>query len=433
MSSQSVSDLPHPGPLTEEQRKIIRSTAAVLAQHGSTITRHFYITMLDENPDLKNVFNSSKQMKGHQADALAAALYAYSVNIDDLTPLLPAVERICHKHASLRITPQQYAIVGKYLMRAITDILGTDIFAGELYTAWEVAYWQLAHLCINREAELYEAAGWVGWKEFTVSKRVQESRDITSFYLTPKDGKPLPRYRPGQYTAVQKYVKELGLWQARQYSISDAYTSDHFRISVKREAGLQATVPGSGQVDTTDVAHPGWISNLLHDTLHEGDDITVAAPFGDFFLDEKSTAPVVFLAAGVGLTPLLSMLNSIFSGQPSPPAGPISWIQASRSRAHHAFEAHVRSLAAVNPQQLSIAFFYSQPEDTVHETDQYVAGRMDLRSIKAELLHIQNSDTNYYICGPGQFMTDMTRELKKKGVQSARIHAEVFSGGGFPQ
>jgi nitric oxide dioxygenase len=153
---------------------------------------------------------------GHQADALAAAVYAYAENIDDLTPLLPAVERICNKHASLHITPQQYAVVGKYLLQSITDILGEDVFKGELYEAWGSAYWALAHICIEREAELCKSAAWTGWKVFTVSKRVQESVDITSFYLTPKDGATLPRYRPGQYIAVQKYITELGLWQARQ-------------------------------------------------------------------------------------------------------------------------------------------------------------------------------------------------------------------------
>ena len=64
--------------------------------------------------------------------------------------------------------------------------------------------------------DTYKAAGWIGWKDFVVSKRVNETPDITSFYLSPKDGKPLPAFRPGQYISVQKYIKELGFLQSRQ-------------------------------------------------------------------------------------------------------------------------------------------------------------------------------------------------------------------------
>lgn len=143
-------------------------------------------------------------------------MYAYAANIDDLTPVLPTVERLCNKHASLHILPSQYAIVGKHLLAAICEVVGKDIFSGDLYEAWVVAYWQLAHICISREAELYKQAGWIGWKEFVVSKKVVETDDITSFYLSPKDGHPLPAFRAGQYISVQKFITELGLKQSRQ-------------------------------------------------------------------------------------------------------------------------------------------------------------------------------------------------------------------------
>lgn len=147
---------------------------------------------------------------------MARAVYAYAANIDDLSPVLPVVERLCHKHASLHILPSQYAIVGKHLLQAIGEVVGKDVFSGDLYEAWVVAYWQLAHICINREAELYKQAGWIGWKEFVVVKKEKETDDITSFYLAPKDKSPLPTFRPGQYISVQKYVKELGFNQSRQ-------------------------------------------------------------------------------------------------------------------------------------------------------------------------------------------------------------------------
>jgi nitric oxide dioxygenase len=107
-------------------------------------------------------------------------------------------------------------VVGKYLLEAISEVVGKDIFSGALYEAWYVGYWALAHLFIEREASLYRKAGWVGWKEFTVAKRIVEADGITSFYLAPKDGTHLNAYRPGQYVSVQLFVKELGCYQSRQ-------------------------------------------------------------------------------------------------------------------------------------------------------------------------------------------------------------------------
>lgn len=154
--------------------------------------------------------------RGDQAEALARAVYAYAANIDDLIPILPVVERICHKHASLHVVPEQYAIVGENLLQAITDVLGADVFKGELYDAWVAAYWELARVFFFRERELYKGSDWEGFKEFVVQKKVQETEDVTSFYFAPKDKKPLPAHRPGQYICVQKHIQELGFNQSRQ-------------------------------------------------------------------------------------------------------------------------------------------------------------------------------------------------------------------------
>lgn len=131
------------------------------------------------------------------------------------------VERICNKHASLHILPEYYESVGTYLLSTITDVLGADVFKGELYDAWFVGYWQLAHIFINIEAQLYKKAGWVGWKEFVVVKRIQESDNIISFHFEPKEPLLLPAYRPGQYISIQRFIPELGSYQSRQYVLLD--------------------------------------------------------------------------------------------------------------------------------------------------------------------------------------------------------------------
>ncbi|KAI0742226.1 bacterial hemoglobin [Daedaleopsis nitida] len=430
---ETGADLPHPPPLTPEQRTLIKTTVPMLAEHGTAITTRMYSQMLAAHPELQNVFSHSKQQRGQQPEALARAIYAYASHIDDLTPILPVVECIAHKHASIHILPSQYAIVATHLMDAITHVVGADTFTGALYDAWGAAYWNLAHVFIDRERELYEAAAWTSWREFVVQRKVAESDEITSFYFRPKDGAPLAPYRPGQYISVQRFIPELGAMQNRQYSLSDAPNPECYRISVKREDGIR-TVSQSGSLDTTPAAHPGWMSNLLHTTLAEGDTVDLAHPFGEFFLDDSS-APVVLLAAGVGVTPLLAMLNTLTG--PAQSAGalrPVSWIQAARNGRAHAFKTHVASVARAHPEQVKTKVFYSAPaEGEVLGQDYDVCGRLDLDKVDTVILKLHDGTAQYYVCGPEAFMVDMRAALNARGVAGSRVHCEVFGAGATPQ
>ncbi|KAM5534149.1 hypothetical protein V8D89_012169 [Ganoderma adspersum] len=413
-----------PKPLTAEQRKLITAIVPVLEQHGKTITTLMYTQMLEENPALKNVFSKSKQDRGQQPEVLARSLYAYASHIEDLTPILPFVERIAHKHASVHVEPAHYDVVAKYLTNAIIQVVGADVLTGALYDAWIAAYWNLAYVFIDREHALYQEAGWVGWRDFVVEKKVQESDEVTSFYLRPKDGKALPPYRPGQYISVQRFVPQLGVTQNRQYSLSDAPTPDHYRISVKREAGL----PG----DAAGLAHPGTMSNILHGTLNEGDTVELAYPFGEFFLD-ASPAPVVLLSAGVGVTPLLAMLNTLVQADSSPKRA-VSWIQAVRSSRLHPFREHVASVVKAHPEQVSAAIFYSDADETdAQGKDFVVRGKLNVAELDGKVLKLDDPTTQYYVCGPDQFMADVFKGLKARGVDTGRLHAEVFGAGEEPQ
>lgn len=186
--------------LSPEQRNLVKASAPALASHGVDITQSFYTHIVGENPGLKNSFNLTHQANGLQAQALANAVYAYAVNIDDLTPLLPAVGLINHKHASLYVRPEHYAVVGTYLLEAIQRILGEAVTA-DLLGAWAAAYWQLAKILILQEHALYKGNGGMkDWSDFRIARKEKESSVITSFYLEPVDKalQPLPKYQPGQ-------------------------------------------------------------------------------------------------------------------------------------------------------------------------------------------------------------------------------------------
>ena len=403
--------------LSPQIRALVKATAPVLKTHGEALTRHFYARMFQHNPELKHIFNQGHQAGGEQQQALAGAVAAYAEHIDDPSVLAPVVTRIVHKHVSLGIRPEHYAIVGKHLLASIREVLG-EAATDELVDAWAAAYGQLADMLIAAEARLYadsaaKPGGWTGWRAFRVVGKQPESAEITSFYLAPADGGAVPAYRPGQYVSVRVYVPELGLMQPRQYSLSDAPGQDRLRISVKREAG-GAHGPA------------GRVSNALHDRLEEGGVLDVAPPQGDFHLREDGDAPVVLLSGGVGLTPMVSILNHLVA---TGDARQIRFVHGCRNAAAHAMKDHVNDIAARRGNVRKAVFYEEVGGADRAGRDYDHHGRVDLNAIRDEAIV---PDADYYLCGPSGFMRAQRETLLALGVAADRIHAEAFGSGGAP-
>lgn len=402
-------------PLTPEQLAIVKSTAPAFKEHGETIAKLFYGNMLAANLDLHNIFNMTSQTTGEQPRALAASVLGYATYVDDLGKLQAVVERIAQKHVSLTIQPEHYAIVGKHLIEAVATVLG-DAVTPAVADAWTAAYGALADIFINREKELYNSFnGWTGYRRFKIQKKVLESADITSFYLAPEDGKPLPAFKPGQYISLHLFTPELDCLQPRQYSLSDAHSSEYYRISVRRDHGR---ITG----------RPGLISNMLHDKYSEGDVVEITHPAGDFFIDPSAskTAPLVLMSAGVGITPMLSILNTtVASGSKQP----VSWVHGSHNTEAQAFGKHVRDVSAANPNVRTTVFKTQVTDADAEGVDYHFAGRVDVAKLQAPALFLDDATTKYYVCGPTSFMTDVSRALGERGVPAERIHMEVFGTG----
>jgi nitric oxide dioxygenase len=411
--------------LTDQQADIITATVPVLEAHGRHITDVFYENLLREVPELNSIFNQANQANGRQSQALASAIHAYAANINNLGVLKPALERIHQKHASLYVRPEHYDVVGKYLLAAMQHVLG-DALTPEVLDAWKAAYGQLADLMIDREAELYdEAAGWTEWRDMKIARKVEESDEVMSFYLEPCDGTPLPAFLPGQYISVQTEVPELKYLQARQYSLSQAPRPDQYRITVKQERGLDARHPDAP-------AHPGYVSNILHSHKEVGDTVQVSHPAGDFFLDvrdESDRAPLVLLSAGVGLTPLMGILDTLDAKGDK---RKISWVHATRNSKVQAFGQQVREIAGKNG-HVRKEVFHSAPLETEKGEDYEFEGRMDLEKLSSrDDLMLHDESARYYICGPEGFMADLERGLRERGVAQERIYMEVFGTGAAP-
>lgn len=392
---------------------LIKATVPILREHGLLLTQHFYKRMFQHNPELRNTFNMGNQQNGTQQTALALAVLAYAENIENPGVLLPVLQRIGDKHTSLQITAEQYDIVGNHLLASIGEVLG-EAATAELITAWAKAYAQLADLMINLEKSIYlqKAAAdgaWTGWRKFILDKKVQESSEITSFYLRPEDGLEVAKHQPGQYLSIKVFIPALGIYQPRQYSISSAPNADYYRISVKR-------APGDENKEN------GTVSNFLHDQLQEGHLIEATTPAGDFVVNTAQSTPIVLLSGGVGQTPFISMMDFLTQ---SVQQRQVKWAHACRSESVHAFREQVNAWQAKHDWFEHIVFYENSEKVSKdqHSSNDSRRGRMDVAEI-SEMLLIP--DAEYYLCGPKPFIEKTMKDLSALGVDAKKLFFEEF-------
>jgi nitric oxide dioxygenase len=386
-------------------RPYIDASVPVLQEHGLAITKTFYRNLFEAHPELTNLFNMGNQASGAQQQSLAAAVFAYAVNIDNAAALGPVVNRIVHKHASVGITAAHYPIVGRHLIGAIQEILG-DAATPPLLAAWDEAYGELANLFIEAEKNLYAHAGIEAGqlREMRVTERREESEEVISFTMQAVDGLPVPAFMPGQYVSVSVAFDD-GRRQLRQYSLSDAPKTDSLRISVKRERA-EAETP------------EGQVSNWIHDNVGPDSVLQITHPFGEFTPDTESLEPVVLLSAGVGITPMISVLNRIARKNPS---RHVIFAHAARDEQHHSHLADIQAAKALMPNLQTVTFHESVSDDAACDASIH-AGFMNV----ARLPRWPRSETNVYMCGPLGFMKAQWLGLVAAGVPVTRLHREVF-------
>ncbi len=386
--------------LSQKTIDIVKSTVPALEAHGVAITQNMYERLFRDDK-IRALFNQSHHGEtGSQPKALAGAVLAYARNIDNLGHLGTAVEKIAQKHVGLQILPEHYPFVADALLAAIADVLG-DAATDEIITAWSEAYWSLAEILMAREQTLYTSAatasgGWSGWRDFIVADRTIESDVVMSFLLQPLDGEPIAAYQPGQFlTFLIERPGEIS--QRRNYSISAAPNGKSYRISVKREPG-------------------GIVSGWLHERALLGTILRVAPPTGEFFLPADQARPVVLLSGGVGLTPMVAMLEALATRSP---AIPIHYVHGALDGSVHAMADHVRNLGRQTGAHLRI--FYETPR--LEDRDYDAKGRIPLDWL-IENTPIREAD--YFICGPTAFLRSFVTGLRGAGVAQDRIHYEYF-------
>ncbi|MEV5478872.1 globin domain-containing protein [Streptomyces sp. NPDC007148] len=383
--------------LSEQSAATVRATLPAVGASLGEITERFYDGLFTAHPELlRDLFNRGNQAAGTQRQALAASIAAFAAHLVEHTDERPDVmlSRIAHKHASLGVAPDQYAIVHQHLFAAVAEVLG-DAITPEVAAAWDEVYWLMANALIAIEKRLYGASGQTGWRTWRVAGRVEETEDVATFQLRPADGDPVPDFRPGQYVSVRVELPD-GARQIRQYSLSAAPGSPLRQFSVKRVSG--------------GAAPDGEVSAHLHAHVREGDALELSAPYGDLVLD-ATEAPLLLASAGIGVTPMIAMLEELArTGHGSP----VTVVHADRSPAAHALRADHEGFAAKLP-DADVHFWY---EEGAHESAR--TGRVDLATVPVA------PGTRAYLCGPLPFMRAVRTQLIDKGVAPADIHYEVF-------
>ena len=389
--------------LSASAKPYIEASVPVLRQHGLAITTLFYKNMFESHPELMNLFNMGNQANGTQQQSLAAAVFAYAANIENTDALKPVIERIVHKHVSVGIKPEHYPIVGSHLIGAIKSVLG-DAATPELIAAWEEAYGLLADALISTEASLYKQNNQKPdeWIKLKVIEKLHQSDNVVSFTLRADEQTQLPAFKPGQYISVAVHLEDLNLRQIRQYSLSDTPQKDTFRITVKRESGDEYKPHGN-------------VSNWLHQHTRVGSTINVSFPCGNFTPDIQDQRPIGLVSAGVGITPMISILNDIAAKNPH---RKVMFAHAARNRASVAHIDEILSAKSKLENLDTVFFLNDSKKQHIDEKE----GRMDL----AGYITPEFKDGIYYICGPQSFMDDQRDALIELGIHQKNIHREVF-------
>jgi ferredoxin-NADP reductase len=250
---------------------------------------------------------------------------------------------------------------------------------------------------------------WNGWRKFLVKKKAMECGDVCSFYLTPHDEKPLPDFLPGQYLTFQLGIAGSARPVVRCYSLSDGPRRDHYRVTIKRIPSPDKGIP------------PGVVSSYFHDNVHEGDILDVKAPGGQFYLDPSGNQGVVLIGGGIGVTPVLSMINTLVARGSS---REVWFFYGVRNRAEHVMKEQLEALA-LEHSNIHLHVCASKPDPDFYELgrDYHHEGRVSVDLFR-QLLPSNNFD--FYICGPGPMMQSITEGLKEWGVPEKNIHFETF-------
>jgi nitric oxide dioxygenase len=392
--------------LSDKSRPLIEATLPVVGEHIKQIAEDFYRHLFTIHPELLDgTFNRGNQAQGTQQQALAGSVAAFASALVKAPHRAPEIllARVAHKHASLGIRPDQYQVVHDALMWAIADVLG-DAVTPDVAASWDEVYWLMADALIHIERGLYSGRAvkpQTIWREWKVEQKIRETGDAVTFVVRRIDDRLVKPSLPGQYITVQMPLPD-GTHQPRQYSLSRADNGRSRQFTVKR-------VRGGGTPE-------GQVSTLLHDTVDVGDVLTLSVPSGAVALDDYTARPMVFMSAGIGITPMAGMLSHLVK------AGsrlPVMLLHADLNEDGFALRRQVLDDIGALP-GASLYVWYEQGAHSQLPVTGVFPGEMNISQVSLP------DNASYYLCGPLPFMRAIHSALTERGVSPEDIQYEVF-------
>lgn len=387
-----------PAQLDPEHAKIVAATLPLIGAHIDEITVEFYQRLFANNPALiRNLFNRGNQAQGFQQRALAASIATFATHLVDPEVPRPTdlLTRIAHKHASLGITEDKYPIVHENLFAAIVAVLGADTVTAEVAEAWDRVYWIMANTLIELEQNLYadaDVAPGDVYRRVPVLARVDDPSGAVVLTVSAQN----PNFSAGQYISVGVTLPD-GARQLRQYSVINK-TDGELTFAVRPVAASGAQPAGE-------------VSNWIRDNVRVGDLLDVTVSFGDLPMP-RAGAPVVLISAGIGITPMVGLMEAFFATAPDTV---VRALHADLEEASHPLRRRQQILVDALP-NATLDVWYENPGDSAAHSGLLRLDEVDL-PVGADI----------YLCGGNGFVQAVRAQLQAHGVNADNIHCELFS------
>ena len=384
--------------LSDKSRPVIEATLPIIGERISHITPKFYDRMFAARPELLDgLFSRANQKNGTQQQALAGSIAAFATHLVNNPGTLPeaVLSRIAHKHTSLGIVEEQYAIVYEHLFAAIVEDLGEAV-TPEVAEAWSEVYWLMADALVKIEKGLYkQQANDKIWTHWTLVAKEAAGTGSVTFRFAPADDTPVTVAKAGQFVSVRVPLPD-GLRQCRQYTLSDSVTSTTERV-------ITTKFDGGGEV-----------SPFMHQHLNVGDVIELSNPYGDLTIDTTG-APIILATAGIGCTPSASALATLVA------AGSDRQVLVLHAEAtEDAWALKEQMLESVDSLPNAELKLWLEDINAKAEGTEATEGYMSLANLDLP------ANARLYLCGPLPFMRAVRSQAIDAGIPATNIHYEVF-------
>ncbi len=234
-------------------------------------------------------------------------------------------------------------------------------------------------------------------RNFRVEELVWETSEIFTLRLAPVEEETSLPFKAGQWVYLHLLNEDGSSWGKAAFSIATAPSDTcllELGIKIARDFTKRASQLSVGSI------------------------VNLQGPFGVFTLPADTATPLIFIAGGIGVTPLRSMIRELIAQKS---ATPIYLVYSNRYLKEAAYLEECRALEKANPNiKIILTLTGDQPEAWPGNF-----GRVD-ENMLAPVLGEVGQNGRFYMCGPNPFMDAIRQVLEKAGVDKKRIHQERF-------